>query len=149
MSGIWLSKRVKEVINDYADAHDCCVIEFLEHQLQLEPVKLKRRFNDSVAGLVSLPKHIREHILELALERDCSANRVLEDALDVEPYEHPPSKYDVSDLAVGESKYFEGVSVSGLRIYVRDYRLKSGRKFDIYDQSQEKGKNILKVFRWA
>ena len=78
----WVSKEVKQVVNEQAEHEGLCVYRLIELALGLDERVHRRKFKP-INGPVHFPPHIRKELTDRAIQFDCSENKVLENLFDV------------------------------------------------------------------
>ena len=130
---IYLRGNVKRRLIENAGEHGLSLEEYLENMYSIEKPPRPPRDRTDESGRIGLPLHIVEVLKELAWCRGfTSVNEMLADHLHVEK-ERPGriGKFDVSDLAVGESREFAGGDHLKVVKFLDKYKTGSGRHFVI------------------
>ncbi len=106
---------------------------YLEKVFNLRREEKEKPVDEDDAGYISFPLHIADGLKRLSEERNFdTVNTMLADFLCVDPVRRgPPSKFDVSDLAVGESREFAGGDHLKVVKFLDKYKTGSGRHFVI------------------
>ena len=130
---IYLRGNVKRRLIENAGEFGLSLEEYLEKTYSLKKPSRPPRDRTDESGRIGLPLHIVEGLSDLAEDEGFeSVNEMLADHFHVERERRgPPSKFDVSDLAVGESREFDGVDYAKIIKYLKKYCYASGKTFDI------------------